>query len=101
MLKSKRKETIISKVIEFLGNDEENKDKSYIDILKYIIIYIKPKKFNSEIDYIQSFFDGNNEEDNKKFKILYQVCEIMKNIKYTDLINISEEEFIFKCNQSK
>ena len=92
---------IISKVIEFLGNDEENKDKSYIDILKYIIIYIKPKKFNSEIDYIQSFFDGNNEEDNKKFKILYQVCEIMKNIKYTDLINISEEEFIFKCSQSK
>ena len=92
---------IISKAILFQGfdNDESN-DKIYIDILKYIIIYIKPKRFNSEIEYIQFYSFEKNNEKIKKLKILKQVCDFIKNISHKDLIDISEEEYIFNCEQS-
>ena len=92
---------IISKAILFQGfdNDEQN-DKIYIDILKYIIIYIKPKRFNSEIEYIQFFSLEQNDEKFKKLKILTQVCDFIKNISYSDLIEISEEEFKLNCEQA-
>ena len=92
---------IISKAILFQGfdNDESN-DKIYIDILKYIIIYIKPKRFISEIEYMQFYSFEKNNEKIKKLKILKQVCDFIKNISHKDLIDISEEEYIFNCEQS-
>ena len=92
---------IISKAILFQGfdNDKSN-DKIYIDILKYIIIYIKPKRFISEIEYIQFYSFEKNNEKIKKLKILKQVCDFIKNISHKDLIDISEEEYIFNCEQS-
>ena len=92
---------IISKAILFQGfdNDESN-DKIYIDILKYIIIYIKPKRFISEIEYMQFYSFEKNNEKIKKLKILKQVCDFIKNISHKDLIDISEEEYRFNCEQS-
>ena len=92
---------IISKAILFQGFDNnESNDKIYIDILKYIIIYIKPKRFISEIEYMQFYSFEKNNEKIKKLKILKQVCDFIKNISHKDLINISEEEHIFNCEQS-
>ena len=92
---------IISKAILFQGFDNnESNDKIYIDILKYIIIYIKPKRFISEIEYMQFYSFEKNNEKIKKLKILKQVCDFIKNISHKDLIDISEEEYKLNCEQS-
>jgi hypothetical protein len=89
---------IISKAISFMGFDnDDSEDKMYIDILKYVIIHIKPKKLYSELEYIQSFSNEQNEERLKKIELLRKVCDIIKNIKYSDFLEISEEEFNLKC----
>ena len=89
---------IISKVILFIGFDnDESEDEIYIGILKYIIIQIKPKKLYSDLEYIQLFSYEQNEESLKKLELLRKVCDIIKNIKYSDFLEINEEEFKLKC----
>ena len=78
-------------------DNDESEDKMYIDILKYVIIHIKPKKLYSELEYIQSFSNEKKEEKLKKLELLRKVCDIIKNIKYSDFLEISEEEFNLKC----
>ena len=89
---------IISKAILFQGFESD--DKNYIDILKYIIIYIKPKRFNSEIEYIQNFCYETNDDNLQKLKVLIQVGDFIKNISYKDLYEISEEEYNSNCSQA-
>ena len=92
---------IISKIILFTGlESKESGNKIYIDLLKYIIICAKPRRLDSELEYIETFLFKPNNEILNKLKLLRKVCDILKNIKYNDLINISEEEFKLNCSKS-
>ena len=92
---------IISKVISFVGfESNESEDKIYINILKYIIICVGPKRLNSDIEYIKLFSYRYDDESMKRLKLLNEACNSIKNIKYSDLIDISEEEFKQKCEQA-
>ena len=92
---------IISKVILFIGFDnDEPEEEIYIGILKYILIRIKPKKLYSDLEYIHSFYYEQNEENLKKLELLRKVCDIIINIKYSDFLEINEEEFKLNCEQA-
>ena len=91
---------IISKIIIFIGLDNnESDEENYLGILKYIIINIKPKRLNSILEYVQSFSYEINQDNMNKLKLLMKTSNILNNIKYSDLIEISEEEYKMNCEQ--
>ena len=91
---------IISKIIIFIGLDNnESDEENYLGILKYIIINIKPKRLNSILEYVQSFSYEINQDNMNKLKLLIKTSNILNNIKYSDLIEISEEEYKMNCEQ--
>ena len=91
---------IISKIIIFVGLDNnESDEENYLGILKYIIINIKPKRLNSILEYVQSFSYEINQDNMNKLKLLMKTNNILNNIKYSDLIEISEEEYKLNCEQ--
>ena len=91
---------IISKIIIFIGLDNnESDEENYLGILKYIIINIKPKRLNSILEYVQSFSYEINQDNMNKLKLLMKTSNILNHIKYSDLIEISEEEYKLNCEQ--
>ena len=91
---------IISKIIIFIGLDNnESDEENYLGILKYIIINIKPKRLNSILEYVQSFSYEINQDNMNKLKLLMKTSNILNHIKYSDLIEISEEEYKMNCEQ--
>ena len=91
---------IISKIMIFIGLDNNEFDEeNYLGILKYIIINIKPKRLNSILEYVQSFSYEINQDNMNKLKLLMKTSNILNHIKYSDLIEISEEEYKLNCEQ--
>ena len=84
----------------FIGLDNnESNEENYLGILKYIIINIKPKRLNSILEYVQSFSYEINQDNMNLLKLLMKTSNILNNIKYSDLIEISEEEYKMNCEQ--
>ena len=76
------------------GKDELGVDDS-IQVLLYVLLKAKPKKIWSNFNYSRLFIDP--ELSKKQFGLLLtqmeMVITIIENMKYTDLIGISEEQF--------
>ena len=72
-----------------LGVDDETKP------LIYAIIKSKPKNINSNYKYCELYLDSEVGMGNSGIVLsqLYMFINIIKNMKYNDLIGVSEEQF--------
>ena len=108
--KSPRKKIInLSKIFYSIINLEKfNGGKGFqgvddnLPILNYAIIKSKPFQLYSNAKYIELFSGHkcNQLEGNQLYQLL-TICEICQKITYKELNDISEEEFIRKCNESR
>jgi hypothetical protein len=76
------------------GKDELGVDDS-ITILQYVFLKAKPKMMISNMNYSMLFIDS--ELSKKQYGMLLtqinMIVTIIENLKYSDLINVSEDDF--------
>ena len=99
---------IISKIFEAIYNVIlfNKGDNFSIDdiapICEYALIKAHPKRFSSNLKFLQIFMKkGNDLKEKMYFDYLKAYMNIIKNATYSDFYNITEEEFSRKCNESK
>ena len=89
----------ISKIITFNGAGEEDIGADdNLSILLYVFIKVRPKKINSDIEYLKLFVKDNNGTEDNQITHLITVCEAMKKIDHTHLFDITEEEYNKNCS---
>ena len=71
-------------------------------ILEYALIKAHPNRLYSNLKYLQIFMKKDKyTKDNMHFDYLNGYMNSLKNVKYTDFDDITEEEFDRKCQEMK
>ena len=94
----KQKAEIISEIFETITkiitfNVEESGADDILNILVYIFIQVRPKFINSDIEYIELFKVNLDGEKQTHFAHLKSACDFITNIKYNNLVGVTQEEF--------
>ena len=94
----KQKAEIISEIFETITkiitfNVEESGADDILNILVYIFIQVRPKFINSDIEYIELFKVNLDGEKQTHFAHLKSACNFITNIKYNNLVGVTQEEF--------
>ena len=94
----KQKAEIISEIFETITkiitfNAEESGADDILNILVYIFIQVRPKFINSDIEYIELFKVNLDGEKQTHFAHLKSACDFITNIKYNNLVGVTQEEF--------
>ena len=110
--KSSRKKIIILnkifnsiKILLKFNNKEvktvENNDYYSLPIIKYIIIEAEPLRLYSNLQFIKLYVGNKkNQKEENHLKILADSCEYIPKIRYTDLNNVTAEEFMKRCKEA-
>ena len=81
----------ITKIITF--NVEESGADDILNILVYIFIQVRPKFIDSDSEYIELFKVNLDGEKQTHFAHLKSACDFITNIKYNNLVGVTQEEF--------
>ena len=91
----------ISKVVAFNGGDKALGVEDEFPILSYCFLKAQLKKIYSNLKFIQIYRNSLNEKGRENQLIqLIAVCDFIKNIKYENMSNITEDEFNQKCQEA-
>ena len=90
----------IYKVVKFNGGKDTGVDDS-LPILNYAFIKARPMRIFSDSRYMELYIGNlSNKEEGSQLMQLLALCNFVENLKNSDLLNVSEEEFVQKCNEA-
>jgi hypothetical protein len=86
---------IVLKTLSFLfGSKFEGGMDAILPVMNYIIIKAMPKRFSSNIKYIETYYENiDNSKDQPMLVLLIAIKERLINFNYKCVLGISEEEF--------
>ena len=91
----------ISNVVKFSGGANTGVD-DIMPILNYAFIKAKPPHMSSNCKYMSLFLgDKKNREEGNQLAQLIAICEFAEKITSDKLFNISDDQFIKRCQTSK
>ena len=91
---------LISKIVFFNGGNANLGVDDQMPILNYCIVKAQPKCICSNLKFIELYRNSLIEKGNdNELTQMIALCDYIKNIKYNNLIGISQEEFINNCNE--
>ena len=91
---------LISKIVFFNGGNTNLGVDDQMPILNYCIVKAQPNRICSNIKFIELYRNSLIEKGNdNELTQMIALCDYIKNIKYNNLIGISQEEFINNCNE--
>ena len=71
------------------------------DYLFYLLIKEKPMKLYSNSKYLELFlFNKENKKEDNEISIMINICEHICKMKYTNLIDVTAEEYNKKCREA-
>jgi hypothetical protein len=71
------------------------------DYLFYLLIKEKPMKLYSNSKYLELFlFNKENKKEDNEISIMISICEHICKMNYTNLINVTSEEYNKKCREA-
>ena len=90
---------LISKIVFFNGGNTNLGVDDQMPILNYCIVKAQPNRICSNIKFIELYRNSLIEKGNdNELAQMIALCDYIKNIKYNNLIGISQEEFTSNCN---
>ena len=91
----------ISKVVLFNGGNKTLGVEEEIPILSYCFVKAQLKKIYSNLKFIQIYRNSLIEkgQENQLVKLI-AVCDFIKDIKYKNISNISEDEYNQNCKEA-
>ena len=82
-----------------VGSDAGVDDQ--LPILNYAFVKAQPLRMYSNVKYIELYIgDRKNKSEGSQLTQLLGICDFIAKIKSADLIEVTNEEFIKKCNES-
>jgi len=83
-------------------NRQTLKDKNDTkDYLFYLLIKEKPMKLYSNTKYLELFlFNKENKKEDNEISIMISICKHICRMNYTNLINVTSEEYNKKCREA-
>ena len=69
----------------------------YTPVLQYALIKAQPLRIFSNVKFVELFF--RDKVKNNYLRLLQPLCIYIQSIKYSDLNNVTQEEFMEKCKQ--
>ena len=91
----------IRNLVKFNGGDTMTGVDDQMPILNYALIKAHPLRIYSNCKYMELFLGErkNKKEDSELIQLL-SLCDFIYNMNYSKLINVSKEEYNFKCQQA-
>ena len=87
-------------LLKFNGSGQVGVDDQ-LPILNYAFIKSQPLRFFSNAKYMELYIgDKKNKNEGSQLTQLLGICDIICNLKYTQLIGVTQEEFFEKCKEA-
>ena len=91
----------ISYLEEFNGGDILAGVDDQMPILNYALIKASPSRIYSNCKFMELFIgDRKNKREDSELTQFLSLCDYIYNISYSNLINVTKEEYELKCNES-
>ena len=90
----------ISYLKEFNGGDILAGVDEQMPILNYALIKASPSRIYSNCKFMELFIgDRKNKKEDSELTQFLSLCDYIYNISYSNLINVTKEEYELKCNK--
>ena len=88
-------------LLKFNGVDTDAGVDDQMPILNYAFVKAQPLRMFSNAKYMELYIgEKKNKNEGSQLTQLSSICDFISVIKYSDLNNVSSEEYIRKCNEA-
>ena len=88
-------------LLQFNGIGKDSGVDDMMPILNYAFIKAQPQRMYSNAKYMELYIgDKIKKNEGSQLTQLLVSCNFIENLKYSDLFDVTEEEFIKKCNEA-
>ena len=92
---------LIRNVVKFNGGDIMTGVDDQMPILNYSLIKARPIRIYSNCKFMELFLgDKKNKKEDSELIQLLSLCDFICDMSHSKLINVTEEEYAFKCNEA-
>ena len=88
-------------LLQFNGVGADAGVDDQMPILNYAFVKARPLRMFSNAKFMELYIgEKKNKFEGSQLTQLMSICDFISMIKYSDLINVSNEEYIIKCNEA-
>ena len=92
---------LIRNVVKFNGGDIMTGVDDQMPILNYSLIKARPIRIYSNCKFMELFLgDRKNKKEDSELIQLLSLCDFICDMSHSKLINVTPEEYAFKCNEA-
>ena len=88
-------------LLQFNGSGDDSGVDDQMPILNYAFIKAQPLRMYSNAKFMELYIgEKRNKKEGSQLTQILGICDLITRIKYSQLINVSNEEFMKKCNEA-
>ena len=92
----------INYLLKFNGKDNDNMGvNDQMPVLNYAFVKAEPLRMYSNTKYMELFIgEKKNQAEGSQLSQIIGICDFLRKITFKDVIGVSEQEYIQKCNEA-